>query len=131
MASAERSLRGGLALLTPRVSYVTNGKHRPPRFLRRRGVELRDDNYLIVGTLISKWLFDRVEGFGDYPHGFEDWSLWAKAWKFGARVVEIPRAVYIAHINPNSKHRQGWRDRDWQVATHERVRREIFPELYA
>lgn len=128
-AVTEGARVGGKVLLTPAVAYVINGKKQKPRFLDR-GIPLSEDNFLIVGTLVQRELFMAVGGFSDYPHGFEDWSLWAKCWKAGAEVVQVPRAVYVAYVNHNSKHRVGWRDRKWQVATHERVRRELFPELY-
>lgn len=115
-------------LLTPAIQYVQmSGKRQPPRFWPIG--DLRHDNFLIVGTLVYKELFMGVGGFEDYPHGFEDWSLWAKCWKAGAEIVQVRRAIYIAHINNNSKHRQGWRDRKWQVETHQKIQRELFPEL--
>lgn len=110
-------------LLTPAVQQVHKGRPRRPAFYPE--VPLDQANWLIVGTLIERDLFLRVGGFGDYPHGFEDWSLWAKAHKMGARVVKVPDAVYIQNINPQSKHRQGWRNRPWQVATHKRVQAEL------
>ena len=136
LAAMERALeqeRGTAAtdplLLTPAVAYVHKGRARPPRF--HPVGNFQDDNYVVVGTLVERKLFFEVGGFGDYPHGFEDWSLWAKCWKAGARVVQVKRAIYYAHVDQHSKHREGWRDRSWQVATHERIRRELFPELYA
>ena len=44
-----------------------------------------------------------------------------------ATVVPVPRAIYNAYINPQSKHRQMWRNRREQVATHLRVQAELFP----
>ena len=116
-------------LLNPKVCYVRNGRRRPEAFLDAGN--LQDDNYLIVGTAIKRSSFDDVDGFSDYPHGFEDWSLWAKAWKAGAQVIRVPGATYVAYINPNSKHRQAWKDRPWQVEMHHRVRKDLFPELYS
>jgi glycosyltransferase involved in cell wall biosynthesis len=107
-------------LLTPAVSYVRKGRGSPPRHLDR-GIPLTDDNWLVVGTLIERDLFLEVGGFEELPHGFEDFSLWSKCWRIGAKVVKVKDAVYIAHWNPNSKHRQGWRDRKWQVETHQRT----------
>lgn len=115
-------------LLTPAVQYVQpRGRKQPPRFWPMG--DLRQDNFLVIGTLVSRDLFMQVGGFEDYPHGFEDWSLWAKCWKAGAEIVQVKRAIYVAHVNPDSKHREGWRDRKWQVETHKRVQGELFPEM--
>jgi GT2 family glycosyltransferase len=116
-------------LLTPAVQKVKRGVLQKRTFFYDTGKSLTDDNWLVVGTLITRDLFWEVGGFSDYPHGFEDWSLWAKAWKAGAKIVKVPKAIYVQHENPNSKHKQGWRDRRWQEETHHRVRAELFPEL--
>lgn len=115
-------------LLTPAVSYVHKGKPRPPRF--PPGSDITNDNFLVVGTLVDRDLFMSVGGFEDYPHGFEDWSLWAKCWKAGAEIIQVKRAIYFAHINLESEHRQRWKIREWQVQMHEKVRKDLFPELY-
>jgi glycosyltransferase involved in cell wall biosynthesis len=122
----ERRTRDVPLLLTPAISYIKNGRRKATMF--HPIGDLRNDNYLVVGTLVEKHLFDQVEGFSDYPHGFEDWSLWAKCWKAGAEVVQVPRAVYIAHWNADSKHKRGWKDRKWQVEMHNKIRAELFPE---
>lgn len=111
-------------LLTPAVRHVKKGRPAAPFFFDR-GISLRQDNWLVVGTLVHKDLFWEVGGFGDYPHGFEDFSLWSKCYRVGATVVKVPDAVYVYHHNPQSKHKQGWRDRKWQVETHQRVVREL------
>lgn len=110
-------------LLTPNVQQIIQGRRKGPRFYPE--VNLEKGNWLIVGTLVSREMFDRAGGFGDYPHGFEDWSLWAKCAKLGAQVVKVRHAIYIQHVNPHSKHRQGWKDREWQVSTHQRVEDEL------
>lgn len=116
-------------LLTPQVSYVQeNGRRHAPKHHRRGN--LQNDNYLVVGTLVQRDLFLQVGGFEDYPHGFEDWSLWAKCEKAGAQVVQVMGAIYIAYLNPDSKHRIAWADRKMQMEMHHRIRRELFPELY-
>lgn len=110
-------------LLTPAVSYVRKGRPQAPRF--HPGNDLSQNNYLVVGTLVHRDLFREVGGFNDLPHGFEDFALWSKCWRIGAQVVQVRRAVYIAHWNENSIHRTNWKDRRWQVEMHERVVREL------
>jgi len=124
MTRAVERVGDGPALLTPAVSQVRKGKAGAPFFFDR-GIPLSQDNWLVVGTLIQRNLFLEVDGFSDYPHGFEDWSLWAKAWKAGAQIIKVPDAIYRYHVNPQSKHKRGWRNRKWQVATHMRVVAEL------
>ena len=111
-------------LLTPMVHVYIKGRPRRKMFYPQ--IDLASGNWLVVGTALERSLFMEVGGFGDYPHGFEDWSLWAKCWKLGALVVPVPRAVYCAHWNNDSKHRQLWRDRKAQVREHERIEKELF-----
>lgn len=125
-AAVNTTPRAANKLFQPSVRYVR--KHRPQSATLIPQKDLRHDNYLVIGTLVSAQMFRNVGGFSDYPHGFEDWSLWAKCWKAGATVVPVPGAVYVAHINARSKHRLMWRDRKTQVATHLRVQAELFPE---
>lgn len=126
----ESGADGTPLLLTPAVQRKRkNGQimGRPSFF--DRDIPLTDDNWLVLGTLVQRDLFMQAGGFSDYPHGFEDWSLWAKCWKAGAQVVKVPEAIYVYWLNPNSKHKQGWRNHRWQVETHERIRKELFPEM--
>lgn len=110
-------------LLTPAVSKVVKGRPGRPTFYP--SVDLLKGNYLVVGTLIEKSWFDRVGGFGDFPHGFEDWALWYKCARLGGRVLQVRRAVYMEHIDPNSKHRAAWRDRTSQMQVYEQVKRDL------
>jgi len=110
----------------PTVRYMVNGQARPD-LLRPIG-DIRHDNFLVVGAAVPRKLFISVGGFSDYDHGYEDWSLWAKSWKAGAKIVPVPEAVYIAYINRFSKHRTFWRSRQEQVAEHLRIQAELFPE---
>jgi len=121
--AAERA-GDGPVLLTPAVQLIRKGRPGEPFFFDR-GISLRDDNWLVVGTLLRRELFLEVGGFEDYAHGFEDFSLWSKCFRVGATVVKVPDAIYRYHVNPNSKHKVGWRDHKWQVATHQRVVAEL------
>jgi len=123
----EQEPLGGWLLLTPAVQQLRkNGSVRGKPVFFDRGIPLSEDNWLVVGTLIHRDLFKLVGGFSEYPHGFEDWSLWAKAWQAGAKIIKVPDAIYRYHVNPQSKHKQGWRDRKWQVEMHNKVRAELF-----
>lgn len=118
---------GGQVLFQPAVRYLRKGGGMTrPLVIPARN--LRQDNFLVIGTMLRRQQFHEVGGFNDYHHGFEDWSLWAKCWLAGASVVPVPQAVYRAHHNPQSKHRQLWRDRRAQVEMHTRVARELFGE---
>lgn len=115
-----------MTLFQPAVRYIRKGRMQDPYMIPAG--DLRHDNYLVVGTVVHQSLFKQVGGFEDYTHGFEDWSCWAKCWKAGATVTQVPRAIYNAHINPRSVHRQLWRNRKAQVEMHMRVQKELFPE---
>jgi glycosyltransferase involved in cell wall biosynthesis len=112
-----------LPLFTPIVQRVVNGRSKRATFYKE--VNLLGANWLVVGTVLERELFERVGGFEDYPHGFEDWSLWYKCARVGATVVKVRDAVYVQHVNPDSKHRQGWRNGNWQLQTHKRVQAEL------
>lgn len=117
------------ALYAPTTIRYIRGRRKVSRF-SDRGRHIRDSNYLPIGTLVPRDLFLQVGGFGDFPWGFEDWSLWAKCWKAGAEIIHVPAASYLAHVNQNSQLRQLWSNRRWQHEMHHQVRRELFPELY-
>lgn len=127
VAAMLQAMSEGKFLYQPAVRYLRKGGGMTrPIIIPDRN--LRNDNYLVIGTMLSRAQFDEVGGFNDYHHGFEDWSLWAKCWLAGAQVVPVPKAVYRAHHNPQSKHRLLWRDRRAQVEQHVRISRELFGE---
>ena len=113
-------------LFTPAVQTIRKGKPGPPDFFSLRpGNTLRDDNYLVIGTMIHRDLFNEVGGFPEYPHGFEDFALWSKCYRIGAEIVKVPEAVYRYFWNPQSEHKRMWRNRRLQVETHLRVVAEL------
>lgn len=60
----------------------------------RKVFPLLRQNYLIVGSPIRATLFAEVGGFDEWPC-LEDWDLWLKCEKAGARFGELPQAVYL------------------------------------
>jgi glycosyltransferase involved in cell wall biosynthesis len=106
-------------LFTPAVSYVRNGRHRPARFLPP--MPLHSANWLVIGTVVSRRLFTQVGGFRNWPHGLEDWDLWARISRTGCRISRVRRAVYVAHWNDDSKHHQLQRDKAAYIAAYEQV----------
>ena len=113
-------------LFTPAVQKIHKGKPGAPTFFQLgKGHTLRQDNWMVIGTMIHRDLFREVGGFPEYPHGFEDFALWSKCYRIGAEVVKVPDAVYRYFWNPQSEHKRLWRDRKRQVETHIRVVAEL------
>jgi len=119
MAAGTADLRG------PAVRYVTTG--RPARPKVWPAMDLRDGNYLVIGTLVRRSLFLQVGGFRDWPL-YEDWCLWQRCSIAGASVETLPDAVYRAHVSMTSRNRApGRAERErW----HHEIRRANYPELY-
>jgi glycosyltransferase involved in cell wall biosynthesis len=59
-------------------------------------------NYLIIGTVVSKAMFERVGGFRDLPV-LEDWDLWIRCFKAGAIHYGVPDAVYNITVRSNGR----------------------------
>jgi hypothetical protein len=108
---------------------VRSGGKRPRAKVLPRA-DLRYQNWLIVGTLIPRSLFETLGGFRNWPHGLEDWDLWTRAWKHGVEITEVPKAVYYAYWNRDSAHRQLFRQRGTQVYWHQCVGHDVWPEIY-
>jgi glycosyltransferase involved in cell wall biosynthesis len=122
-ALERQQANGKRLLLTPAVSVVRNGRAGPATFFKE--VPLRQANWLVIGTLVHRDLFWEVGGFPEAEHGLEDWALWSKCVRAGAEIVKVPDAVYRYWANPQSMHRQLWRDKNVQRAAHRRVAREL------
>jgi glycosyltransferase involved in cell wall biosynthesis len=127
MRAAERDPR---SLLVPRIQYVRGRRVDEPKYpAMRPGADehsLEDGNWCVIGTLIHGSLFREVGGFEEWPM-YEDWALWARAWKAGAQLVRVPEAVYVAHVNPRGRNHEGGRNA--KVAAHAAIKRAVFPEL--
>lgn len=112
-------------LLVPHVSYVRRGGHEPVMCWPRQ--DPRDGNWMVIGTVVSREVFEEVGGFRDYGWS-EDWDLWARCQMLGAAPVEVPDAVYIAHANEGSRNRTG--GRSWRLYWHQRIGHDNWPDDY-
>lgn len=116
-------------LLTPAVSYVIKGRHRAATFHRGTERDLAHFNWLVIGTLIHRDVFQQIGGFQDWPHGLEDWALWSQAHKLGCRVIKVRGAIYVAHKDENSKHAHLMRTAHHPY-WHQKVGHSIWPEVF-
>jgi glycosyltransferase involved in cell wall biosynthesis len=88
-------------LLVPAVQYVHPEREEPPRVLND-GRPLHEINRAVIGTLIPRRLFVTVGGFPAEPV-YEDWGCWLACERAGARLVDVPAAVYRAHVRTGSR----------------------------
>jgi hypothetical protein len=65
---------------------------------------LPEGNWLLVGSVAPAELIRGVGGWDEWPV-YEDWALWLKCWKAGAKFELIPDAIYQAHVRPDSRNR--------------------------
>lgn len=109
-------------LLTPAVSFVRSSHKPKARFQREQ--DLRDGNWLTIGTLISTGTFIDSRGFRDWPL-YEDWDLWARS---ATRIVKVSGAIYYAHYSPTSRNRRAHRaERNYW---HQMIGHDLWPDYY-
>lgn len=63
---------------------------------------LYDSNFMVIGTMVEKRIFEGVGGFRDFPV-IEDWDLWIRCVLAGSGIVQQPDAVYGVGVNPGSR----------------------------
>lgn len=92
------------ALLVPAVRYVNqDGTETPvciPNGTPRR--PLYEINRACIGSLVEAHVFDRLGGFHELAM-YEDWQLWLRACERGVPLLDVPDAVYRAHVHPVSR----------------------------
>lgn len=89
------------ALLVPAVSYDNGGQLTGPK-IPAWGRPLEEINCAVIGTLIHRNVFRAVGGFRELPV-YEDWDLWLRAVRYGASLVAVPDAVYVAAASPEGR----------------------------
>lgn len=112
-------------LRCPAVSYVRGGHPCRPKLWPP--VDLCDGNYLVVGTLVRREMYLAIGGFAEWPL-YEDWAAFQLMAKAGATITQVPAAVYIAHVRPDSRNRA--QDLEYRRRMHHEIRRANYPELY-
>lgn len=112
-------------IYTPSVQYVRGKRRQDPKIWPR--VELQNNNWLVIGTIVDRSMFLSVGGFREYGWS-EDWALWSMCDRAGATVIEVPEAVYIAHTSPASRNRSP--SRQTRLYWHQRIGHDIWPEHY-
>ena len=119
----EQNTDGDHVLFTPAVQQIRKGRPGRPFFYPE--VDLSAGNWLVIGTMISRRLFTEIGGFREHPHGLEDWNLWNRAVRAGARIVKVKDAVYRAHMNPRSEHHRLQRDRPTYMRAYEAAKADV------
>lgn len=129
-AAYEKASKDAWLLLTPKVSYVVKGRRRAPKFWPETPVW--SGNWMILGTLVPRDLFIQVGGWREFDESdwneWDDWELWIRCQKSGARPVKVPKAVYIAHQEATSRHRE--LPHEHRVRWTYEIGRMHFPEHY-
>lgn len=87
---------------------------------------LIDVNCACIGTVWPAGLFRDIGGFKEWPI-YEDWEIVMRAAVSGARLVAVPRAVYLATVSPQSRNQ----DQRYAETTYTRIRSEYLPHAEA
>ena len=93
-------LSGWADLRQPKTTYSSpDGTQRSvPAFIPPApGGDLRKGNWLVIGTAVRQAMFEEVGGFDEYD-AWEDFALWLKCVRAGAKIGKAPKSIY--HIGP-------------------------------
>lgn len=126
--------RGTADIRVPAVSYVVNGRRRPPHIPKVAGHRrpcvaacLEQGNWIVCGAMVRTELVRSVGRWEPFEWS-EDWALWARCYRAGATIEAIPAAIYIAHVRLDSRNRgPSWEAKD---AAHWQIHRAVWPERY-
>lgn len=129
MRAALAATEDQLVLLAPAASY-SHGRNFRKAAKFWPECDIRDGNWLVIGTAVPRTLWQQVGGFDDKPEygAFEDWAFWIKCIKAGATPTKVPAAVYQAHVSSRSRHRS--QSHTVRLGWHYAVGRDHYPDVY-
>lgn len=123
----EAMAKGSADLRGPGVKYAA--RHPSPSAVTRLEMgDLWHRNFLVIGTLVRRELFERVGGFREEPI-YEDYALWCRCAAAGASIEMIYDAVYLAWARRDSRNRAP--DMRWKNDWHFKIREAVWPERAA
>jgi len=93
-------LDGDGDLRAPAVQWVNEGVADEPVLLDDRDIEF--SNPCVIGTAIRTNLFNELGGFEEFD-AWEDYALFLKAYRRGAKITHNPEAVYVVNVHPDSR----------------------------
>ena len=99
--SMDSAIRAGVdridRMYQPATLGVQNGVEDPePVLIPSR--PLREGNFLVIGTMVTRSAFLGVGGFDEWE-AYEDWDLFIRLWEAGVKVIRVPSAIYRVHVN--------------------------------
>lgn len=107
----EHMALGSAECRAPSVRYVRPRRTTSPIMPRVAGhihdctaACLDEGNWLVIGSLVRTEAAIAVGGWRDFSWS-EDWDLWVRIRNAGATFEAIPKAVYRAHVRPDSRNR--------------------------
>lgn len=113
----EAMLAGSGDLRQPATLGVVEGREDPfPVVIPAK--PLLDGNYIVIGALVRREIFERAGGFIELP-AYEDWDLWIRCWLEGAVITTCPEAIYRVHVRPDGRNQL---DREAAVRSYNFIR---------
>ncbi len=113
----EEMLAGTGDLRQPATLGVVEGQEDPfPVVIPAK--PLLDGNYIVIGALVRREIFESAGGFSELP-AYEDWDLWIRCWLEGAVITTCPEAIYRVHVLPDSRNQL---DREAAVRSYNFIR---------
>jgi glycosyltransferase involved in cell wall biosynthesis len=96
-------MKGEGDIRVPRVAYCRDGFVQSPVALTP--LPLEQGNHIVIGAMIRANTFFDNNGFRDLP-AYEDWDLWLRCYRRGAKIGYVPGAIYHADDSrPDSRNK--------------------------